>query len=97
VIARGPVGSAGPATGPGAPTNGGSSSTQDPEGYAPRFEAGTRPYAQQQQQQQPFSRRAPAPAGVILGGVSAPLADRYGYPNSNTLSIGPNNIASSSG
>ena len=75
------------------------------DGYPARFEGSARSYAQQQQpplpppsqQQQPFIRRPPATASA-----TAALAERYGYSdrlsnNSNTLSIGPNNIASSSG
>lgn len=103
VIARGPVGSGGTSSSAGtsAPTNGGSNPPPDADGYPSRFEGGTRSGAGYGGQQQPFSRRAPLAAGATPGVAPATLGERYGYsdrlPNTNTLSIGPSNIASSSG
>ena len=55
----------------------------EPEPYPPRFEAAARAGSA------PY-RRAPVTAGTVAG-------DRQGYGTTNTLSIGPTNIASSSG
>ena len=83
-IARGPMGS-GPATGSsGALSSGGPSAVVEPDPYPPRFEAGARSGSA------PY-RRAPVTAGTVAGGTT------HGYGATNTLSIGPTNIASSSG
>ena len=88
VIARGPMGSGAASTGPGAPS-GPAATVAEPDPYPPRFEAsawsGSAPY-----------RRAPVIAGTVAGGVTG-APDRYGYGTTNNLSIGPTNIASSSG
>ena len=88
-IARGAIGSGATATGSvGAPSSVGPATVVEPEPYPPRFEAaarsGSAPY-----------RRAPVIAGTVAAGGTT--ADRYGYGTTNTLSIGPTNIASSSG
>ena len=88
-IARGVVGSGATATGSGgAPSSVSPATVVEPEPYPPRFEAaaraGSAPY-----------RRAPVTAGTVAAGGTT--AERYGYGTTNTLSIGPTNIASSSG